>query len=367
MAIPNIKNFILYENKALDSKAWNTNWQKVVNLFTSGQADVKFKSVEISQDGGLVNNGSFTQNGNLTVVGNAEITGNLQVNGILSGDGSGLTGVVSSAQISYTPFCVNSGNVDLNGIGDLFNYSSGVSTSIQFKVGDGTTYKPITFTNAKGKTTTLNAINSYDLSQTDNGTYIVYITENATAVTLTDKDAKIYRQPSAPSNPSGTDIWFDTSSEGLKSYIRQSGTWVDANIVPLGTVTVANHQINSATTFIYNWNGYNVNIGDCINLQKNQYPSVCVQSYELNGTWYRIYSDGWVVQGGITEGGSSGNRYITLPIEMKYDNYCITLSAGIGTGSGSTNNTVEDITTTGFKIWSGSPSYYTWKVEGIMK
>lgn len=364
--IPSIKDFAMYVNKKLTEIDWNNNWQKVVNLFTSGQADVNFKSVEISQDGGLVNNGSFTQNGNLTVGGNAEITGNLQVNGTLSGDGSGLTGVISSAQISYTPFCVNSGNLDVNGKGDLIR-TDGVQTSIQFKVDDGTSYKPITFTNAKGKTTTLNAINSYDLSQTDNGTYIVYITENATAVTLTDKDAKIYRQPSAPSNPSGTDIWFDTSSEGLKSYIRQSGTWVDANIVPLGTVTVANHQINSATTFIYNWNGYNVNIGDCINLQKNQYPIVCVQSYELNGTWYMIFSNGWVFQGGITESGASGNRYITLPIEMKYDNYCITLSAGIGSSSGSTNNTVEDITTTGFKIWSGSPSYYTWQVSGKMK
>lgn len=364
--IPSIKDLAMYVNKKLTELDWNNNFQKIVNWLTSGNTDVNFKSVEISQDGGLVNNGSLTQNGNLTVGGNAEITGNLQVNGVLSGDGSGLTGVISSAQISYTPFCVNSGNLDVNGKGDLIR-TDGVQTSIQFKVDDGTSYKPITFTNAKGKTTTLNAINSYDLSQTDNGTYIVYITENATAVTLTDKDAKIYRQPSAPSNPSGTDIWFDTSSEGLKSYIRQSGTWVDANIVPLGTVTVANHQINSATTFIYNWNGYNVNIGDCINLQKNQYPIVCVQSYELNGTWYRIYSDGWVVQGGITEGGSSGDRYITFPIEMKYDNYCITLSAGFGTGSGSTNNTVEDVTTTGFKIFSGSPSYYTWKVEGIMK
>ncbi|MBO7714141.1 MAG: hypothetical protein J6S85_11255 [Methanobrevibacter sp.] len=261
MAIPNLKDFILYVNKALDSKAWNTNWQKVVNLFTSGQADVKFKSVEISQDGGLVNNGSFTQNGNLTVGGNAEITGNLQVNGTLSGDGSGLTGVISSAQISYTPFCVNSGNLDVNGFGDLF-ITDGVQTSIQFKVGDGTTYKPITFTNAKGKTTTLNAINSYSLSQTDNGTYIVYIEENSTAVTLSDNGRTIFRQPFAPTveqNPQPSDIWLDTSSEGLKSYIRQSGTWEEANIVPLGEVTVANHELSSAKTYAYNQNGYDIN------------------------------------------------------------------------------------------------------------
>lgn len=83
--------------------------------------------------------------------------------------------------------------------------------------------------------------------------------------------------------------------------------------------------------------------------------------------WRKVYSNGWIEQGGKTEGGSSGYRNITLPIEMKDVDYCITLSAGIGSGSGSTNNTIEDITTTGFKIWSGSPSAYTWKVEGYKK
>ncbi len=370
MAIPNLKDFILYVNKALDSKAWNTNWQKVVNLFTSGQADVKFKSVEISQDGGLVNNGSLTQNGNFTVEGNAEITGNVNIGGTLTGDGSGLTGVVSAAQISYTPFCVNSGNLDINGKGDLIR-TDGVQTSIQFKVDDGMSYKPITFTNAKGKTTTLNAINSYDLSQTDNGTYIVYITENATAVTLTDKDAKIYRQPSAPSNPSGTDIWFDTSSEGLKSYIRQSGTWVEANIVPLGTVTIDNHQINSATTFIYNWNGYNINIGDCESLQVNQKPRVIVETYYNSSTkeWYRIYSDGWIEQGGKVTGGSSGDFTVTFSKEMKDTDYSMFFTPINTSGtSGQTNNYIKEYSTTSMKIWFGQPTnFFIWKVEGYIK
>ena len=257
--LPSIKDLAMYVNKKLTELDWNNNFQKIVNWFTAGNTDVKFKSVEISQDGGLINNGSLTQSGDLSVTGNISTNGNLTVDGIISGDGSGLTGVVSAAQVAYTPFCVNSGHTDVNGAGDLFNFSAGVSTSIEFYIGDGTTYPPITFTTAKGKTTTLEALLSYDLSQTLNGTYLVYLTENATAVTLSDNGAKIYRQPTAPVSPQSTDIWLDTSKEGLTSYIMQSGTWVEANIVVLGSVTVNNYKIQSATSYPYNQNGYNIN------------------------------------------------------------------------------------------------------------
>lgn len=258
MALPNIKELVLYVNKVLTGNDWNTNLQKIVNWLSSGNTDIKVKSIELSQDGGIVNNGSLTQSGNLSVDGNISATGNLNIDGVISGDGSGLTGVISAAQVSYTPFCVNSGNVNSNGSGDLI-VTSDSPTSIVFKVGDGTSYKPITFTNAKGKTTTLEAINSYDLSQTDNGTYIVYITENATAVTLTSKDAVIYHQNFAPTSPNPTDIWLDTSKEGLTSYIRQSGTWEEISLVPIAKVTVNNHIVQSAETFRYNQNGYNIN------------------------------------------------------------------------------------------------------------
>ena len=148
--LPSIKDLAMYVNKKLTELDWNNNFQKIVNWLTAGNTDVKFKSVEISQDGGLINNGSLTQSGDLSVTGNISTNGNLNVDGIITGDGSGLTGVVSAAQVAYTPFCVNSGHTDVNGAGDLFNFNAGVSTSIEFNIGDGTTYPPITFTTAKG-------------------------------------------------------------------------------------------------------------------------------------------------------------------------------------------------------------------------
>ena len=259
MGLPNLKDLVLAFNRAITAIDWNTNWQKIVNWLTDGKTDLKVKSIELSSNGGITNNGSLTQSGNFTVSGNTQIDGNLNVDGVLSGDGSGLTGVVSSATVVYTPFCVNSGNLDANGDGDLFRYTANVSTSIEFKVDDGTSYKPITFTFANGKTTTLNAINSYDLSQTLNGTYIVYLEENATAVTLTSAGAKRSYQPVAPTSPNPTDIWLDTSVEGLKSKIMESGSWQEKNFVMLGSVTVVNNKISSAKTFSFNQNTYNIN------------------------------------------------------------------------------------------------------------
>lgn len=371
--IPSIKDLAMYVNKKLTELDWNNNWQKIVNWLTAGNTDVKFKSVEISQDGGLVNNGSLTQNGNLTVGGDAEVTGNLSVNGILTGDGRGLTGVVSVNQIAYTPFSINSGYTDANGAGDLFNYTADVSTSIEFKVDDGTTYKPITFTNAKGKTTTLEAINSYDLSQTDAGTYLVYLTENATAVTLTDNGATIYRQPYAPASPQGTDIWLDTSGEGLKSYVRQSGTWVETNLVLLGNITINNHKVQSANTFVYNWNGYNITIGNCKNLQSfAQNPRVVVRSYATEDEYYRLYSDGWIEQGGYCQSiiGEGGGRAITFRYEMADNTYRVFGGAVPVTSTTSGRFLAYSRTTTGMTVdWSLSTATDRtwWEVKGFIK
>jgi hypothetical protein len=356
--LPSIKDLAMYVNKKLTELDWNNNFQKIVNWLTAGNTDVKFKSVEISQDGGLINNGSLTQSGDLSVTGNISTNGNLNVDGIITGDGSGLTGVVSSAQVSYTPFTVNSGNTDVNGKGDLFDYTADVSTSIQFKVGGS--YKSITFTNAKGKTTTLDSINSYDLSQTDNGTYLVYLTENATAVTLSDNGAKIYRQPTAPASPSATDIWLDTSTEGLKSYIRQSGTWVESDIVPLGFVVVNNQKMQSATTYVYNWNGYNVNL-DCASLQSNEKPRVVIKSYRNYKSYYRLYSDGWIEQGNY----SNANSSVTFLITMSNLNYNIKSANPSGYNE---SPKFYNLSTTGMTIANagGSGAECWWEISGFI-
>ena len=110
MAIPKISDLVLYVNKAIRGVDWNTNWQKIINWLTGGDADLNVKSVTTDS---ITNNGTISSDG-LNVNGDADISGNLNVGGVISGDGSGLTGVQSVSTIAYTPFVVNKGYVGRN-------------------------------------------------------------------------------------------------------------------------------------------------------------------------------------------------------------------------------------------------------------
>lgn len=90
-----------------------------------------------------------------------------------------------------------------------------------------------------------------------------------------------------------------------------------------------------------------------------QYPTA-----ENNYTWYRLYSDGWVEQGGVGRTGSTYGR-ITLPIEMANTHYTVTTSPN-GT-SGNYSISINNITTTGF-MQNNSATDVTdqsWRVSGM--
>lgn len=96
---------------------------------------------------------------------------------------------------------------------------------------------------------------------------------------------------------------------------------------------------------------------------------------ENNYTWYRLYSSGWVEQGGYGISGSSGG--VTLPVEMADTHYHLTFG---GSGASNNNNIVVvggyNKTTTGFTIQSNvlnnagssaatSSSESSWQVSGM--
>lgn len=272
MGIPNIKDLIMYVNKALDGNAWNTNWQKVINWLTDGKTNIVVKNITVASGGAIENNGSLTQNGDLTVTGNLEV-GNIKANGKIEGDGSGLYNLQTQGVQSFTPFCVNSGNVNSSGNADIVKATSvnegGVTTKIivEFKVGNlgGDEFPNIRATTAEGSTFLLEQLGQNELAV--EGTFYYFIGQNQTAVTRL-KDINIYRQPSAPVAPltvNVNDVWLDTSTENLVSYkYSEAGIWEKWDYVPLGKVVVPN-TIGSAeieatvTTFPYNQNGYSVN------------------------------------------------------------------------------------------------------------
>lgn len=260
--LPTIKELIMYANKALDGIAWNTNWQKIVNWLTSGKYNIKVKNLEISQGGGINNQGSFTQNGDLTVTGDLEV-GSLKANGIIEGDGSKLYNLQTQGVQAFTPFTVNSGNLN-NGNADLIQANAvtegGVITkfTIDFLVSEE--YGSIRATTADGDTFELDHLLSDELAA--NNTFYYFIGRGQTApVRLTD--ITIFRQNTTPSG-SINDVWLDTSTENLVcKKLSEAGIWEKWDYVPLGKVVIADIGTNSATatvtTFPYNQNGYAVN------------------------------------------------------------------------------------------------------------
>lgn len=79
-----------------------------------------------------------------------------------------------------------------------------------------------------------------------------------------------------------------------------------------------------------------------------------IRSEDNGTTWYRLYDDGWVEQGGITTSGSIVQS-VVLPITMADTNYTISV---IGTSSSSNNNVsvvgYENVSTTGFDTRSNT-------------
>ena len=96
--------------------------------------------------------------------------------------------------------------------------------------------------------------------------------------------------------------------------------------------------------------------------------AVIVQNY-LNGTsWYRIWSDGWVEQGGYISASTSTTQVNKLLIKMANANYHINITAIVDTWSGGLNS-VFDRTVDSFKLWTSDDSSFNsapivWEVKG---
>lgn len=73
MAIPSVKDLILYSVQKITGSNWNANLNQFVNWLTDGTADVSFKTIQTS--------GSATIGGALSTSGNVSIGGNLTIAG----------------------------------------------------------------------------------------------------------------------------------------------------------------------------------------------------------------------------------------------------------------------------------------------
>ena len=373
MALPKIKDLILYVNKALTGNDWNTNFQKIVNWLTNGEMDLKVKNLDVnSVTTTSVNTGS------LNASGNTEIDGNLNVGGVISGDGSGLTGVQSVSTIAYTPFTVNKGYIDTTensatyGQEILMEKDGSYPNIVNFRV-------PITATTSDGVTFTLEQLDDLNVDNYTDGTYIVCIKKNQQRAEL---KMGVYRQRLAPTDnsvPNNT-LWLDTSTENIQCYEKLNNDWTTKyDGVPIGEVVVAGGEVDSVKTYHYNWNGYNINVQETTTMK--QRPVVLIESwYADNINWsakqqqtdgYEIYSNGLVVQYGRiswNDGESGTEKTVPLAIPLTRvvsakitDN---TLAYSGGTAEGVIRSISGGTVTASGGIYGNHGGVMLWEVKG---
>lgn len=289
---PKFSDLITYINKALTGNDWNTNWQKIVNWLTLGTYDLKVNKIETNE---IENSGTFTQNGNL-------IADNVQADTVTAnsfvGDGSQLENLKVENIFAYTPFSINSAKA---------NFIVNGGTKLTFLVDDGTLHKPLLVTNAKGEQIRITSINDYDVSGL-NGTYYIFVDEETNGGTVYLKTCTIFKQATEPTGQNG-DIWFDISNEPFVCREKVSNNWYsdEYNKVPIGKVVVTGGTIDSLETLKFNDNGVNLFVIDS-----------GVSGYN----WYRVWSNGWIEQGGRTD---FDNSTITITFNIPFTNRDYTL------------------------------------------
>ena len=100
-----------------------------------------------------------------------------------------------------------------------------------------------------------------------------------------------------------------------------------------------------------------------------------VETFHSEDSWYRVWSDGWVEQGGITLTNSTVGQkpVITLPIEMSSDVYNINFHIVKGGNSNDVYNNVRinapftTSTTFQYYVQPSMDTYTAWSVCGMKK
>lgn len=97
------------------------------------------------------------------------------------------------------------------------------------------------------------------------------------------------------------------------------------------------------------------------------------ETYNDDSNWYRIWSDGWVEQGGIIVTTSASSQVVTFPVEMASDLFSVDFHILKG---GSSNNTTNNVridsrkttsTSVTLYIQPSDETYTSWTVRGMKK
>ena len=133
-------------------------------------------------------------------------------------------------------------------------------------------------------------------------------------------------------------------------------------------VVVANGQTNQSQM---DWSQWSSNLSSKVDKNNLTDCAVVVRTSDKSilPSWYRIWSDGWIEQGGRLV--SATSQTIELLVEMADTNYCLIFGAyapiSTDTEGWDMNVGSSDYTTTSFRVTSVAGRNDNWKVEGYIK
>lgn len=158
----------------------------------------------------------------------------------------------------------------------------------------------------------------------------------------------------------------DTGEQGIQGETGPSGA-------SAYEIAVNNGFEGTETEWLASLKGEKGDTGSSSSSGGGSGASYVVETSYTDTSWYRIWSDGWVEQGGFLVTTSASSRVITLPIEMASNLFNINFHIVKG---GSSNNTTNNVRIDSRKTTSTSitlyvqPSdetYTSWTVMGMKK
>ncbi len=298
----------------------------VPNIFVAGtkakaqEVNENFASIQEELEKKALKEGSETQTfyvADATEEGQAVSKGQMQ-NFVSETNNSTLTKIYSDKLSLFA----NSGNINEDGNADLITFSE---LELTFLVGNN---YPSLKGNIQGENIEILEIESFSLSGFADGSYNIFVDKNGEISALSNN---IYIQPQEPTLLLN-DIWIDTSIMPDKILQFNGSNKVDFEKLFIGKVVIENSEITSVTTMPYN--------SKAVTIVNQSHNAHIIETYQNEHSWYRVWSDGFVEQGGIVQSmGVKSTRTITLLKPYKDTNYSVVASFRSGT-TGSWGNTM---------------------------
>ncbi len=322
-------------NGYLNAATYNLQGKGGAGGSVSIASNVSVKDITVNSSG---NSGSFS-NGNVNQKGGASV---------YYGFGNGASTNASDGTSGYAEIVFSTQGTE-------------GSSFVNYKV--GVNYSSITATDFSGETFEVSGLNSDDVSSLADGTYIKYITADASSELI---NAPLFKQPFAPSSPAIGTVWLNTSCEPISAQKYNGSAWEVFNKVPLGQITVSDGVVADFKTFPYSSRE--------VSAINNLYPDVVVKEYidDDTGSWYKIYATGYVEQGGTVTLNDGEDTTVNFPVPMStYLNGFFSCTRGSGTDQyayqvGFKDDYIVDGVRKGFVIRAVTNSQVTawWKVYG---